>query len=191
MIKVCDVAYVRFGTPDLERMERFLADFGLVRSSRSEEALYTRGTDGEPYVHVTERGEPGFRGVAFDAASADDLVLASQLEGASPVEPLEAPGGGHRVRFSDPDGFPVEVVHGRELLDPLPVRTCGPFNRGSERGRFGELQRVQRGPAQVKRLGHVVLRVSDFHKSEHWYKSRFGQRRVRQQEREGLLRWWF
>jgi catechol 2,3-dioxygenase-like lactoylglutathione lyase family enzyme len=33
---------------------------------------------------------------------------------------------------------------------------------------------VPAGPAAVKRLGHVVLQVSDFHQSEAWYKSRFG-----------------
>jgi catechol 2,3-dioxygenase-like lactoylglutathione lyase family enzyme len=30
------------------------------------------------------------------------------------------------------------------------------------------------GAAAVKRLGHVVVRVSDFVRSEQWYKSRFG-----------------
>jgi catechol 2,3-dioxygenase-like lactoylglutathione lyase family enzyme len=78
------------------------------------------------------------------------------------------------VRFTDPDGFAVEVVHGRELLPPLPVRGAEPLNRGSEQLRRGRLQRVAAGPSSVKRLGHMVLRVSDFRKSEAWYKSRFG-----------------
>ena len=96
MIKVRDIAFVRFGAPDLDAMERFTEDFGLVTTERSEDSLYCRGTDPEPYVHVTERGEPGFRGVAFEAASAADLEKAAALEGASPVEPLEGPGGGRR-----------------------------------------------------------------------------------------------
>lgn len=174
MIKVQDVAYVRFAAPDLERMEAFLDDFGLRVASRDGERLFARGTDPEPYVHVTERGEPGFRGVAFEAASAEDLERAACLDGASPVEPIDAPGGGRRVRFTDPDGFAVEVVHGRELLEPLPVEGAAPLNRGSERVRFGTLQRVPRGPARVKRLGHVVLRVADYATSNDWYCSRFG-----------------
>ena len=34
MIKVQDVAYVRFGAPDLDAMERFLGDFGLAVTAR-------------------------------------------------------------------------------------------------------------------------------------------------------------
>jgi len=174
MIKVTDVAFVRFAAPDLDSMERFACDFGLVVSERRDNTLYCRGTDPEPYLHVSEVGEAGFRGVAFDVASAADLKAASQLEGASAVEPLDGPGGGQRVRFSDPDGFPVEVVHGREPLSALPVRHGSPLNTGSQRVRLGTLQRLAAGPAQVKRLGHCVLRVSDFEKSSAWYRSHFG-----------------
>jgi catechol 2,3-dioxygenase-like lactoylglutathione lyase family enzyme len=174
VIRVQDAAYVRFAAPDLDVMERFLTDFGLVVMAREDDALYARGTDPSPYLHVTERGEPGFRGMAFEAASADDLRAAAGLEGASPVEKIDAPGGGQRVRFTDPDGFAVEVVHGREQLPPLPVRGAAPLNRGSDRRRFGQLQRLAPGPAPVKRLGHVVVRVADFRRSEGWFKSRFG-----------------
>jgi catechol 2,3-dioxygenase-like lactoylglutathione lyase family enzyme len=174
MIKVEDLAYVRFAAPDLDQMERFLTDFGLVVNAREGESLYARGTDPAPYLHVTERGEPAFRGLAFQAASAADLSAAAQLEGASPVEKIDAPGGGQRVRFTDPDGFAVEVVHGRESLATLSVRSAAPLNRGSDRVRLGDLQRVEKGPASVKRLGHTVLRVSDFRRSQEWYRSRFG-----------------
>jgi catechol 2,3-dioxygenase-like lactoylglutathione lyase family enzyme len=174
VIKVTDVAWARFSAPDLEKMEKFLLDFGLVEAERSANALYMRGTDGDPWIHATVRGEPGFVGVAFEAASEADLAAAARLEGASAVEKVDEPGGGQRVCFHDPDGFLVEVVHGREPAAPIAVRGARPFNRGSERRRLGELQRVPAGPAQVKRLGHVVVRVSDFRQSEQWYKSRFG-----------------
>ncbi len=174
MIKVKDIAYVRFGAPDLEAMERFLTDFGLSVTAREADRIFARASDPAPYVHVTERGEPGFRGVAFEAGCADDLRAAAGLEGASAVEKIDAPGGGERVRFTDPDGFAVEVVYGREALAPLPVRSAAPLNRGSERRRLGRLQRVEAGPASVKRLGHAVVRVSDFRRSQDWYRSRFG-----------------
>ncbi len=174
MIKVKDIAYARFAAPDLDAMERFVTDFGLVVTAREGESLYARGTDPSPYLHVTERGEAGFRGVAFEAVSADDLVGASKLDGASAVEKIDAPGAGQRVHFTDPDGYEVEVVHGRELLPPLAVRSAAPLNRGSDRRRLGELQRVAAGPACVKRVGHAGLRVRDFRRSEAWYKSRFG-----------------
>ena len=174
MIKVKDIAYARFAAPDLDAMKRFVTDFGLVVTARRDDLLYARGTDPSPYLHVSERGEAGFRGVAFEAASADDLLAASKLGGASPVEKIEAPGGGQRVRFTDPDGYEIEVVHGRELLPPLAVRSAAPLNRGSDRQRRGALQRVQAGPACVKRVGHAGLRVRDFRRSQAWYTSRFG-----------------
>jgi catechol 2,3-dioxygenase-like lactoylglutathione lyase family enzyme len=174
MIKVKDIAYARFAAPDLDAMERFVTDFGLVVTARRDDVLYARGTDPSPYLHITERGDAGFRGVAFEAASADDLLAAAKLEGASPVEKIDAPGGGQRVRFTDPDGYAIEVVHGRELLPPLAVRSAAPLNRGSDRQRRGALQRVQAGPSSVKRVGHAGLRVRDFRRSEAWYQSRFG-----------------
>ncbi len=172
MIKVRDIAFVRFAAPDLDAMKRFATDFGLVVEAG--EALYARGTDPSPYVHVTERGEAGFRGVAFEADSADDLKAAARFEGASDIEPLDGPGGGQRVRLRDPDGFSIEVVHGREPARALPVKGAEPLNRGSDRQRRATLQRVPPGPAQVKRIGHAVVRVSDFATSSDWYQRHFG-----------------
>jgi catechol 2,3-dioxygenase-like lactoylglutathione lyase family enzyme len=174
MIKVRDIAYARFAAPDLDVMEKWVKDFGLVVTARTDDRLFARGTDPEPYIHVTERGEPGFRGIAFEAASRDDLLACAELEGASAVEKLDAPGGGERVCFTDPDGYGVEVVHGRELMEPLAVRAAAPLNLGSERRRIGRLQRVAAGPSCVKRIGHAGVIVSDFRRSEAWYKSRFG-----------------
>jgi catechol 2,3-dioxygenase-like lactoylglutathione lyase family enzyme len=173
MIRVTDIAFVRFAAPDLAQMQQFLTDFGLAAYTE-DGTLYARGTDASPYLHVTVPGEAAFQGVAFEAASAADLEAAARLEGASGVEPLEGPGGGRRVRFTDPDGFAVEVVHGRALAKTLPVRGAAPLNRGSERLRHGTLQRIAPGPSLVKRLGHVVVKVSDFEASRQWYASRFG-----------------
>ena len=174
MIKVKDIAYIRFSVPDLDQMERFLCDFGLCTTIRENDVLYSRGTDASPYLHIAELGEPGFLGMAFEAESATDLSAVAVLPGASEIEKIIAPGGGERVCFRDPDGNQVEVVHGRELLPVLPVRSASPLNRGSERLRKGELQRVEAGPASVKRLGHAVIRVSSYQASMDWYTSRFG-----------------
>jgi len=174
MIKVRDIAYVRLAAPDLDAMERFLIDFGLSTSAREGDVLYARGTDGSPYCHITERGEPAFLALAFEAASADDLIAVSKLEGASGIEAIAAPGGGQRVRFTDPDGYGVEIVHGREPLPELSVANAGEVNLGSKHLRLGAVRRAARGPASVKRLGHAVVRVSDFCRSQDWYRSRFG-----------------
>lgn len=176
MIAVTDVAHVRFRAPDLDRMEAFLTDFGLVRSARTDTALYMRGTDPGHHLHVTERGEPAFLGVALAAASRADLEAIARAPGASGVQPTGEPGGGHRVRLVDPNGIGIEVVHGIETLAPLPVPPPHRLNTGAARERRGERQHFARGPAHVKRLGHFVLLVEDFRKTEAFYHSHFGFR---------------
>ena len=73
-IKATDIAYGRFRSPDLDLMEEFLTRFGLVRSARTPTALYMRGTDPPHHIHITEKGEPKFVGLAYYAASEDDLA---------------------------------------------------------------------------------------------------------------------
>jgi catechol 2,3-dioxygenase-like lactoylglutathione lyase family enzyme len=174
MIKVPDLAYVRLRAPDLDQMEAFLTDFGLVRAARTERALYMRGTDPQHHLHVTELGEPGFVGVAFQAESAADLERLAAAPGASAVEEIDEPGGGRRVRLTDPNGFAVEVVHGIEAVAPLPLPAARAVNVGSDRRRLGAPQAVSRGPAHVKRLGHFVLLVNDFRETEAFYHSHLG-----------------
>jgi catechol 2,3-dioxygenase-like lactoylglutathione lyase family enzyme len=174
MIKVKDLAYVRFGVPDLDATERFAADFGLELGSRVGDTLYHRGTDPSSYCHVAELGEPGFRGLAFEADSAADLEAATAIDGASSVEKLDAPGGGRRVRLTDPDGNSIEIVHARAEVPALPVPTAGGVNRGSDRRRLGAVHRPPLGPSSVKRLGHAVLKVVDIAKSQAWYQSNLG-----------------
>lgn len=174
MIKVPDLAYVRFRAPDLDRAEAFLTDFGLTRAARTDDTLYMRGTDGQHHLHVTERGEAGFAGVGLRAASAADLETIARAPGASPVEAIDEPGGGRRVRLTDPNGIALEVVHGIETVPPVIVPARNPLNTGDRRGRCGERQSVTAGAAHVKRLGHFVLLVNDFRETEAFYRDRFG-----------------
>ncbi len=173
MIKVEDIAYVRFRAPDLDKMEAFLIDFGMQRFERTEDALYMRGAGPDPIVHVTELGEPGFVGLAFQAVSEADLKAVADANGTS-VEDRTEPGGGKRVLVHDPDGFPIEVVHGLDKLDILDVQTIAPPNERIEKPRLGTEKRMQRGPSHVHRLGHVVLNVTDYPKSFAWYHEQFG-----------------
>lgn len=174
MIRVQDIAYVRFAAPDLDAMARFAADFGLVLTARDGDVLYHRGTDPSPYCHVTELGAPAFLALGFEAASAEDLERAARIDGASDVEKIDAPGGGSRVRLTAPGDVAIEVVHGRETLAPLEVPTATGVNRGSERQRLGEVHRPPRGPSSVKRVGHAVLKVEDFAASRAWFERNLG-----------------
>ena len=61
MIKVDDIAFVRFSAPDLDKMETFLTDFGLARAHRDAKTLYMRGLDGDPYLPRHAFGRAGLR----------------------------------------------------------------------------------------------------------------------------------
>ncbi|MEP5930118.1 MAG: glyoxalase, partial [Nitratireductor sp.] len=173
MIKVTDIAYVRFRAPDLDEMETFLLEFGLVRAERRADKLFMRGTDPLSFAHVTELGEPGFAGLGFYAESVADLEKVAAAHGL-PVEESDAPGAGKIVRFTDPNGFPVDIVAGQSAPHALPVKRRLVHNDGDERPRRGDPLRVEPGPSQVKRLGHCVINVKDFRETEAWYKERFG-----------------
>lgn len=174
MIKVRDIAFGRLRSPDLDLAEEFLADFGMIRAERTADRLYMRGTDPEPFIHVTHLGEPGFVGLAFDARSEEDLRTIAGAEGASGIENLDEPGGGKRVRLTDPHGYQVEVVWGRERVAPVEVARF-PVNTGSDRNvRAGALTRIDAGPSHVKRLGHAVVMTTDLRGGTDWYRDRLG-----------------
>jgi catechol 2,3-dioxygenase-like lactoylglutathione lyase family enzyme len=173
LIKIQDVAFVRFNAPDLEAMESFLLDFGLVRAGRNDNALYMRGTGSDPFVHVTHRGEPGFAGVAFKAAALDDLEALARAGGVA-IQPLDGPGGGYSVTLRDPDGFAIEVVADRAPANAIETAPTAPLNDGFTQPRRNAPKRIGSGPSRVKRLGHLVLGVTDFARAEEWYKARFG-----------------
>ena len=172
-VKIEDVAYVRFQAPDLGEMRAFLEDFGLSVVEASETRLVVRGSGQAPVAHVTERGEPGFAGLAFRAESVADLERLAAAEGVVVAE-SDLPGGGQVVTLTDPDGRRVEVVAGQSAALPLPADESQAWNRADQRTRLRTTKRITAGPANVVRLGHVVLNVSDFRAAERWYKDRFG-----------------
>src|ERR1700720_2476291 len=120
-IKVTDIAWGRLRSPDLDAQEEFLTRFGLVRTERTDTALYMRGTDPTHHIHVTEKGDPKFVGFAYYAAREEDLDRLAKASGAT-VETMDEPGGGKRVRLTEPNGYQVEVVHGIAMLPPIPAK---------------------------------------------------------------------
>mgnify|MGYP000861802683 CR=1 FL=1 len=172
VIKVEDIAHVRFAAPDLAVMRSFLDDFGL---SAFEEGgrLYGKGSDGRPFVHVTEPGPAKFLAVGFRAETVVDLEKLATHEGV-PVEDLKEPGGGKIVRLTDPDGYRVEIVAGQTKDSGRQPVSDQPRNTAALRSRFRSSVRLEAAPAHVRRIGHAVLKVRDFRASEKWYKDRFG-----------------
>jgi catechol 2,3-dioxygenase-like lactoylglutathione lyase family enzyme len=172
MIKIEDVSHVSFRAPDLDGMARFLSDFGM-RSERVDGRLYARGTGPAPYLHVTEEGEPGFAALGLRAASVEDVKALGRQENVEP-RTLDRPGGGLAVTLTDPDGYRVEVLAGQAPVEPLPLPVQAPWNSARDRLRVRAVKRTGSAAAHVVRLGHCVLGVSDFRRSERWYKDLFG-----------------
>lgn len=172
--KVVDIAYARLAAPDLDRAEEFLIQFGLVRAARTATALYMRGTDPAHHLHVTELGPPRFIGFAYHAADAGELGKLARLPGASGIEAIDEPGGGQRVRLTDPNGFQIEIVHGIAAVEALPLPENAVNTAGARDRRLGALTRLAPGPVPVKRLGHGVIVTTDLARTLAWYRETLG-----------------
>jgi catechol 2,3-dioxygenase-like lactoylglutathione lyase family enzyme len=173
VIKVDDVAFVRFRAPDLGQMKSFLEDFGMAEAASDGKRLFMRGSGPAPFVHSTELGEAGFAGVAFRANGVGDLEKLAKANDTK-VSDLDAPGGGKVVRLTDPDGFTVEVVSGQTSSSAQDFPAREPWNEDATHPRLRKTKRVAAGASHVARLGHCVLSVTNFRASEAWYKENFG-----------------
>ncbi len=173
IIKVRDIAFPRLSVPDLDQAEAFLLDFGLTRSARTDTALYMRGSGPNHHVHVCELGESAaLLGFAFYADSLGDLETLAQASGAS-VEDTGEPGGGSRVRLTDPNGYVVDVVHGIEEVEPGKDRSL-PLNLGGRVERKSAVKRVLGQLPVVRRLGHAGINVPDTEATFAWYQRHLG-----------------
>jgi catechol 2,3-dioxygenase-like lactoylglutathione lyase family enzyme len=173
-IKVSDIAYGRLRAPDLDIAEEFLTRFGMIRAERTANALYMRGTDPAHHIHVTEKGEPKFVGLAYYADSADDLARLAKAPGASAIEAIDEPGGGKRVRLTEPNGYQIEVVHGIATLPAIATKRQKLNTGEAPLSRAGELMRLPKGPSHAKRIGHGVLMTPKFHETVSWFREMLG-----------------
>lgn len=79
MISVQDILYARYQVPDLEAAAAFFSDYGLLPSSRTDDALYMRGYGPGHHIYIAERGpEARSIGFALAANSAADLDRLSE-----------------------------------------------------------------------------------------------------------------
>ncbi len=174
VIKIAGLAFGRLRSPDLDLAEQFLTDFGLIRVERTPTALYMRGTGPSHHVHITELGEPRYLSLAWQTSSYEDLERLAKIDGASGIETLDEPGGGKRVRLTDPDGRQVEIVHG--IAEVLPLAVSRPVsNAGADRThRRGDLFRIPGGAAHPRRLGHAAVMTENFDTTVPWYRQTLG-----------------
>jgi catechol 2,3-dioxygenase-like lactoylglutathione lyase family enzyme len=175
LTRVVNTAYIMFQVPNLEQQKAFLQDFGMVVAEHSGTNLYMRGFGSEPYIYVAHHGsKAGFLGAGFVVESKDELNRLSVETGVK-VEEIDGPGAGQRIRLTDPDGFLVDLVHGRTELEPLDTRREAlPVNLPHTKKRINHGQRAPLQPSAIERFGHYVLMVSDFDTSWKWYRRHLG-----------------
>jgi catechol 2,3-dioxygenase-like lactoylglutathione lyase family enzyme len=171
LVKVAGLAWLEFEKPDLDRAERFGADFGFTVADRTPETLVLRGRQAAAACLVVRRGPRArFVGPAFQAAERGDLDRLARGAGGT----VTAHQGGHAVLLRDPSGFPVRVVNGVAEFPALPERAPLPLNFGIERARVHAAQRPARRAAEIQRLGHVVLGTTRFRAALDWYLDTLG-----------------
>jgi catechol 2,3-dioxygenase-like lactoylglutathione lyase family enzyme len=173
-IQLRDVAYTAYQVPDLDVMERYLTDFGMMRSARTDTALFMRGTGANHHIHVSRLGSsPKYLGGAFKVSEREELEKAARVPGASVIAPIADPGGGERVTLTTPNGHTIWIEHGAALVVELPVRRSYRMNFASEHLRFNAAVRQRAQATPVLRIGHFVLRVPDAAKEVAWFKEHF------------------
>lgn len=173
--KAIELAYLVFERPDLERAKAFLVDFGLRVEHENERTLFLRGTGDAPFMYRVDRGPRArFVGLAFEVEARSALTALAALPEGSAVEPEDGPGGGERVVLTDPSGFKVIAVCGRSRVAPLAHRDPLAFNAPDAVRRINAGQRPPALPAEIVRLGHVVLEVPEYQVTCAWYTRNFG-----------------
>jgi hypothetical protein len=107
-------------------------------------------------------------------SSEDELKTIAKLPGASGIENIDEPGGGKRVRLTEPNGYSIEIVHGITTVQPIQV-VRQPINSGVEPlNRAGEVIRFAAGPSSVKRIGHAVLGSPRNQETVRWFRETLG-----------------
>jgi catechol 2,3-dioxygenase-like lactoylglutathione lyase family enzyme len=173
--KATSLAYMIFERPDLDLAEKFLLDFGLRTVQKTPDRLLMRGTDAAPYCYVALRGSTArFVGLAFTVSSLEDLNKLAAFPESSSVEDIDWPGGGKRVRMTDPAGLRVDALWGQAPAERLPHRAAIKMNEPENLIRVDGVQRLPPAPPEVVRLGHLQMGAPNFQDVSAWYAGRFG-----------------
>jgi len=177
LVKASSLAFLRFEKADLDRAQRFWADFGLLTVSRTDQELVMRCAGSSPAVLVAQRASRArYAGAAFVVPSDTDFERLRRESGAEPLDGALIPGGGRGVSLRDPDGNEVWLIAGWGSVDPLPLRAAQHMRTNSlgHTVRVNATVRSPIEPAMIGRLGHVVLQTPVFHAMTQWYMRHLG-----------------
>ncbi|MCJ1458505.1 hypothetical protein MMC28_008878 [Mycoblastus sanguinarius] len=177
------IAHVYYTHRDSEAQHGFLQDFGFTETKRlnagkDNEKIYYKGYGSEPFLYCSSKGQDNaFGGGAFVVESRADLEYAARtIPTASKIHELvDTPGGGECVTIKDPvDGWPLHLVYGQEQKEVSEPHSEREYNFPLEKHRsVNKSQRFQKGPAQIYKIGHFGMCVTNFDKSLDFWTSYF------------------
>lgn len=166
------LAFLRWEKRRLAPTERFWRDFGITVLTQSERHLHARGCGPAPCLAWVDQGaRDRFVGCAFAMSEDTDLDRYVNELGARRLPENTLPGGGQGVELTDPSGFSVWLLKGQTTLPPLAQRAPVTLdtNDGMHTRRVNRMVRTPIEPAQVIKLGHVVLQTIRFEAMAQWY----------------------
>lgn len=144
---------MRYQHPDLDVISQFLQDFGMDVVKQTADKLWLRGYGNDQYVYYAQKGAKKFLGGTFEVETHDDLVKASRLPNASPIQALSVdPGNGSMVTAYDAEGMPINFIHGQAPAQAGEVPQQLVFNHEVDKPRERQFQRFEQGPAAVHKV---------------------------------------
>jgi Glyoxalase/Bleomycin resistance protein/Dioxygenase superfamily len=170
--RAVELAFLRWEKRSLAATERFWRDFGFHILSASPRRVVARASGSAPCIAVAEQGlADRFVGPAFRMSADTDLEAYVQRFAATRLSPDLIPGGGRGIELRDPSGRAVWLLQGQSRAEPLPQRApASPTHNTVHRApRVNRTVRSPIEPAQVAKLGHLVLQTVDFAGMVQWY----------------------
>lgn len=153
-IRVVRLVHMRYQHPDLKSISTFLHDFGMRAVKETGNRVWFRGYGIDQYVYYAQKGPKKFLGGTFEVETYDDLIKASKLNGAGAIESLDdAPGGGSLVTAFDPEGLPINFIHGQEPAKTGKMPEKLDVNFEADKPRRRKFLRFDEGPAAVHKVG--------------------------------------
>lgn len=147
------LAHMRYQHPDLDVITTFLNDFGMHVVRRTEDEVWYRGYGTDPYVYYAKKGDRKFLGGTFEVDTYEDLEKAARISGATDIAAMDgAPGGGHIVTLYDPEGHPINLIHGQTAVEAVTSPEKLIINHGDEKPRVKKFQRFKEGPSAVHKV---------------------------------------
>ncbi len=171
---VHSVDHFNFAVPDLNKAQKFYADFGLiVREEGDCLGLYTAGTS-HRWGRITEARSKKFTYLSFGVYPEDLEGLRGRLSQNSTPQ-LDPPAGfeSNGVWFRDPDGTLIEM---RVTEKSSPNEKAVQSNPSSPPGVQGSHARSKAPFVRPRRLAHVLLFSSDVLRSVAFYHRVLGLR---------------